>query len=256
MQNTFNIFAVAIFTAEERERLRIQLVAAARNDSNLCGAAHTGSAASGRLDRWSDIDLALCVSPQASHEQVVADWTRRLYNDHHAVAHVDVMRGATLFRVFLLRNTLQVDIAFWHQQDFAAYGKNFQLIFGEAPQRESPSSDTLSLVGMAWLYALHVRSSLARNRVLQAEYMLNGMRNHVCELVCLRCGVTAQQGRGLDDLPAAERERTASILPRSLESSEIKRTFQATMRMLQQELRHVDADVEKKLAGPLKEIAS
>jgi len=80
-----------IFTADERERLRGELVSAAQNDPNLCGAAHIGSAASSRLDRWSDIDLALCLATAASHEQVVAEWTDRLYSHHSAAGHVDVM---------------------------------------------------------------------------------------------------------------------------------------------------------------------
>jgi predicted nucleotidyltransferase len=243
---------VGIFTPEERERLRGVLISAAQSDSNLCGAAHTGSRASSRLDRWSDIDLALCLKPDTSHERVLAEWTERLYRHHAAVAHVDVMRGSTLFRVFLLENTLQVDIAFWRAEDFAAIGPNFQLIFGQAgPPRLAPQPNPLSLVGMAWLYALHARSSLARGRMLQAEYMLSGMRNHVCELMCLRCGVTPHQGRGLDDLPASERNMAAAYIPQSLEPFEVKRAFHSTMRALLEEVRHVDGEVAMRLSGPL-----
>jgi len=53
------------------------------------GAAHTGSGASSRLDHWSDIDLALSLQPDTSYEQVVAEWTERLYRHHGAVAHVE-----------------------------------------------------------------------------------------------------------------------------------------------------------------------
>jgi hypothetical protein len=48
-----------VFTPEEREQLRDTLVAAARENRQISGAAHTGSAAIAREDRWSDIDLAL-----------------------------------------------------------------------------------------------------------------------------------------------------------------------------------------------------
>jgi len=246
---------VAIFTPEERERLREELVSAAQSDPNLCGAAHAGSAAASRLDRWSDIDLALCLKPAAAHEQVVAEWTDRLYHRHGAVAHVDVMRGATLFRVFLLKNTLQVDVVFWRAEDFAAIGPNFRLIYGEAkPPRPAPQPNPGALIGMAWLYGLHVRSSLARGRILQAEYMLSGMRNHVGELTCLRCGVVAQQGRGLDDLPASERETATACLPRSLEPSELRRGFQNTIQALLEEVRRVDEELESRLSGPLRDI--
>jgi hypothetical protein len=242
------------FSPDDRERLRAELVFAAQSDPNICGAAHTGSAASSRLDRWSDIDLALCLRPYASEEQVVAEWTDRLYA-HGAVGHVDVMRGATLFRVFLLGNTLQVDVAFWRRENFGAIGPNFQLIFGEAKQPSpTPQPDPRALVGTAWLYALHVRSSLARGRVLQAEYMLSGMRNHVFELACLRCGVVAHQGRGLDDFPLAEREKAAACLPGSLQHSELKRAFHNTMEFLLLELRHLDTELEGRLGEPLKDI--
>lgn len=246
---------MAIFTPDERERLRTELVSAAQHDPRLCGAAHTGSRASSRLDRWSDIDLALCVATHASHDEVVAQWTDRLYRDHDAVAHVDVMRGATLFRVFLLRNTLQVDVAFWRSEDFAPIGPNFALIFGHAgaPQHPPPPNPTV-LAGMAWLYGLHVRSSLGRQRLLQAEHMLSGMRSQVCELACVRCGTTPHQGRGLDDLPAPERESATAYVPRSLEASELKRAFACTMRGLLRELEHLDSAVAARLSGPFHDI--
>src|SRR5260370_15878076 len=165
------------------------------------------------------------------------------------------MRGCTLFRVFLLENTLQVDVAFWRTEDFAATGPNFRLIFGQAkPPEHTPPPNPVSLIGMAWLYALHVRSSLARGRILQAEYMLSGMRNHVCELVSLRCGVTPHQGRGLDDLSAFEQDTAAICIPRSLELSELKRAFQSTMRALLEELRHVNAEIAIRVSAPVNQI--
>jgi len=246
---------VPIFIPEEREQLRQELVAAAQSDPNLCGAAHTGSAASSRLDRWSDVDLALCIKSTASHDEVVAGWTDRLYQRHNAVTHVDVMHGATLFRVFLLKNTLQVDLAFWSAADFGAIGPNFQLIFGVANSpRPAPVPNVQTLIGMAWLYGLHVRSSLARGRRLQTEYMLGGMRNHVLELACVRCGVVAHQGRGLDDLPLPEREMAAACLPKSLDPSELQSAFRATMQALLKEVGQVDQELETRLAGPLNDM--
>ena len=102
-----------MFTPDDRERLREELVAAARRDPRIVAAAATGSAATGKLDRWSDIDLAFRVADGADIGQVIADWTGQMYRDHGAVHHVDVTRGNVLFRVFLLASTLQVDLAFW-----------------------------------------------------------------------------------------------------------------------------------------------
>ena len=114
-----------MFTPEQRERLREVLVSAAYADTRITGAAVTGSAAVGREDRWSDIDLALCVAADAEFSEVLADWTERMYREHAAVHHVDVTRGATLYRVFLLADTLQVDLAFWSAAEFGATRPDF-----------------------------------------------------------------------------------------------------------------------------------
>ncbi|WP_191301159.1 nucleotidyltransferase domain-containing protein [Lentzea cavernae] len=217
-----------MFTVSERDRLRRDLVGAAEGDPRVVGAALTGSAAVGAEDRWSDIDLALSVGREI--DAVVVDWTALMYA-RGAVGHLDVRRGAVLFRVFLMRSTLQVDVAFWPSDEFGATGPTFRLVFGEAnelPQAGQP--DRGELVGLAWLYALHARSSIARGRVWQAVYMINGMRDHVMSLWCLREGVNAVQGRGLDDLRDAD--AFAGTLVSSTRPGELLRAFQALTGLL------------------------
>jgi len=51
-----------VFSAEDRERLRDELVSGARADVRISAAALIGSSALGREDRWSDIDIALCLA--------------------------------------------------------------------------------------------------------------------------------------------------------------------------------------------------
>ena len=139
-----------MFTPEDRTRLRDALVAAARADPRITAAALTGSAAAGAEDRWSDIYLALSVAGDADPARVVADWTERMYRDGGAVHHLDVYRGDTLFRVFLLASTLQVDIAFWPAAQFGAYCPAFRLLFGTANEPPArPSPDAVGLIGWA-----------------------------------------------------------------------------------------------------------
>ncbi|MFD9703703.1 nucleotidyltransferase domain-containing protein [Lentzea sp. NPDC059081] len=210
-----------MFSVHERDQLRRDLVNAAEVDPRVVGAAVTGSASVGREDRWSDIDFALSVDRDL--DEVVTDWTALMYACD-AVGHVDVRRGSVLFRVFLLRSTLQVDVAFWPSSEFGATGPTFKLLFGEAnelPQSSPP--DRSELVGLAWLYGLHARSSIARGRVWQAVYMINGMRDHVMSLWCLREGVNAVQGRGLDDLRDAG--AFAGTLVLSTHPDELARAF-------------------------------
>ncbi|HVN18552.1 MAG TPA: hypothetical protein VMU05_07260 [Dongiaceae bacterium] len=241
-----------IFTLEEREQLRSKLVLATEADSRVIAAAHTGSGAAGTVDEWSDIDLALSLAPNASPEEVLASWTKLMYDQNDAVAHHDVRYGSTLFRVFLLRNTLQVDIAFWPSAEFRAIGPDFKLIFGAANDpRPVPNPDPKELIGMAWLYALHVRSSIARARLWEAELMLRGMRDQVLSLACLRHALTPHQGRGIDDLPAQLRSDFAECLVRSLDASELNRANAATLKALCNEIKFAGAEIWQSLQEPL-----
>src|ERR1700729_2259737 len=172
-----------MFTVEGRERLRTALVSAAGADERITGAALPGSAALGAEDRWSDIDLAFGVAAEADLGQVIADWTGLMYTGHGAVHHVDIVSRRTVYRVFLLASTLQVDLAFAPGADFGATAPPFRLLFGTAVQQPpSAAPGAADLIGMGWLYALHARSSLARGRVWQAEYMISGIRDHVLAL--------------------------------------------------------------------------
>src|SRR5215831_18809252 len=246
---------VSVFSSQKREQIRGELVAAARADSRIGSAAHLGSAALGQLDRWSDIDLALCLAPDADSNQVILDWTTRLYRDYSAVTNYDLRRGEILYRVFLLDDTLQVDLSFWPSTELRAIGPKFSLLFGSAGESiPATVPDSNDLIGTAWLYALHVRSSIARSRSLKAEHMLSGMRDNVLALICKRYGMASVQGRGFDDLPEQERERGAACLACSLDPVELKRAFRLTVVALLQEVRYEDARLAMKLEHPLNKI--
>ncbi|TCO26652.1 hypothetical protein EV652_107545 [Kribbella steppae] len=244
-----------MYTVAERESLRDALVHAARADERVAGAALTGSAAVDAEDEWSDVDLALGLAPGADENAVLADWTASMYGRYGAVHHTDVWSRGTVYRVFLLASTLQVDIAFAPAAEFGALGPTFRLLFGEAVEQPAwAAADPLSLVGMGWLYALHARSSIARGKVWQAEYMISGVRDHVLMLACLRHGVPHSQGRGLHLLPEATTAPVEATLVRSLEPAELQRAFRASVDVLLTEIAHVDAELAVRLDRPLREL--
>ena len=252
-----------MFTPEERTRLRDALVARARADERITGAALTGSASRDAEDRWSDIDLALGVAAGADLDRVMADWTGVLYREHGALDHLDVVSGAVVYRVFLLASTLQVDVAFAPENEFGPTAPTFRLLFWRAADRV-PGAPTRAaeaagraaeLIGMAWLYALHARSSLARGRVWQAEYMISGVRDQVLALACVRHGVPAVQGRGMDQLPAEVTAGFAAALVRSVDGAELERAFRAVTESLIAEVGRADAGLAGRLTGVLRELA-
>ena len=97
-------------------------------------------------------------------------------------------------------------------------------------------------VGWAWLYALHVRSAVARARTWQAVHMLEGLRERVVRLACLRLDLPVEQGRGVDRLPAGLRADLADTLVRQLDADHLVGRLEALVRLLLDEVRRVDPD--------------
>jgi len=244
-----------MFSSTERDALRDTLLAAARADDRLQGAAITGSASLGAEDRWSDIDLSFGLAKDADQAEVLSDWTARMYRDHSAVAHTDVRSRDSIYRVFLLADTLQVDIAFAPAAEFGALAPTFALVFGSAePQPVPAPPDAANLVGMAWLYALHARSSLARGKPWQAEYLLSGMRERIMSLACLRLGLNPYQGRGVDSLPEEVTARMVGTLVGSVEPTALRRAFGVALEALIHEIEAVDSELAERLTPCLREI--
>jgi phosphopantetheinyl transferase/predicted nucleotidyltransferase len=244
-----------VFSIREREELRDRLIEAAHADDRIVAAALVGSGARDAEDAWSDVDLALRLGEGLDTRRVADDWTARMYESEGAVDHLDVWAATTLFRVFLLSSSLQVDLSFHPSASFAATGASFRLLFGEANEPRTASPPVAGdLIGMGWLYALHARSSIERGRTLQALHMINGVRDHVIALACVRHELPAHQGRGVDDLPAALRQRIATTIVRSPEEPELRRAFAMSVEVLLDEARHADPDRERRLRGVAREL--
>lgn len=242
-----------MFTIEDREALRTELIDTARKDKRITGAALVGSASIGAEDRWSDIDLSFGVRSEAEVVEVLQAFTDRMVQNYDVVDTLDSPQGRWTQRIFLLANTLQVDLAFIPEDGFGAGGPTFQLLFGRAIEPVSISpSDAGAIVGAAWLYALHVRSSVVRNKRWQAEFMVSGMRDQALALACLRHGLPSGDGRGLDALPELIRRSYEETLVRSLEPDELVRAFRATTNLLVEEIRVVHPDLTDRLEETLR----
>jgi hypothetical protein len=245
-----------VFTPEERERLREELIRAAKADERISGVAITGSASRGAVDRWSDIDLAFGVADPARLREAISDWTDRMHREHGAVHHFDVTRGSWVYRVFLLQSTLQVDLAFAPAADFGALSPTFRLVSGtsvDLPQAQPPATE--EMIGLGWLYALHSRSCIERGKVWQAEYMISAVRDQALALAALRHGLPAAQGRGFDGLPNTVKSEFEGALVRSLDVDELRRAFRAATHCLLLEVGRSDRGLAASLEGPLTELS-
>jgi len=175
-----------------------------------------------------------------------------MYHRHLALHHFDVSRGEWVYRVFLLASTLQVDLAFVPAADFRALAPTFRLMFGKANEsRHVPPPPAGEIIGLAWLYALHARSSIARRKFWQAEYMIGGVRDNALALACIRHGLPAVHGRGMDLLPAEVAAQFEDSLVRQLDAAELSRAFGVVIHGLLSEIRKVDEELAGRLQGAL-----
>jgi hypothetical protein len=247
---------IPLFTPEQRARLRTRLLDYVASDSRVSGAAITGSAAAEREDRWSDIDLAFGVADFADLQTVLSDWTAYMYEQHLALHHCDVRSGAWIYRVFLLPDTLQVDLAFAPAAEFRALTPTLRLVSGRAMEpSHAPPPAPADIIGLGWLYALHARSSIARRNLWQAEYMISGVRDHALALASIRHDLPANHGRGIDRLPGEVTAPFEGSLVRRLETDELSRAFQVAVDGLLREIQCVDQALAGRLEATLRSLS-
>src|SRR6185437_16077798 len=185
--------------------LREYVLRLAREDARVVAGAAVGSLALGGGDRFSDLDLTFGIGDRVPVAGVLEDWARTLSEERDAVHLVDLARGPTTYRVFLLPDALQFDLSMTPAAQFRPGGPRFRLLFGETAAGD-PAFPTPpvahDLFGWGAIYALHARACIERGRVWQAEHYVGAVRDHALSLACVREGVPAVQARGYDDLSA------------------------------------------------------
>ncbi|GAB2853406.1 nucleotidyltransferase domain-containing protein [Microbacterium insulae] len=237
-----------MFSATDRDTIQSSLIARAVADQRVIGAALVGSAARGTQDDWSDIDLALQLDHGVDEQQLVDEWTQAIGDEHGLSDTHDVRSAGARYRVFLLSNSLQVDVSFWPHNKFRATEPGFHVLFGtpNAPTEPTPA-DASAMIGMGWLYALHARSSIARGKLWQATSMLDGLRSQVLALMCARAGLNAWHGREIDRLPTDDLDRLEATLIGELVADDLDRARTALTRLLLDEVTKTDSDRARRL---------
>ena len=111
------------------------------------------------------------------------------------------------------------------------------------------------MIGWAWLYALHSRSAIARERSWQATMMLDHLRDQLLVLACLRHDLNPHHGREADRLPAAFLDALRSARATTTSASELARAHDALVRMLIDEVTAQDPVLGGRLSTPLEMLA-
>jgi hypothetical protein len=247
-----------VFTVEQRDGLRERVLTLAEKDRRVVAGAAVGSLALGGGDRFSDLDLTFAVAGDVPVAYVLDDWTRALSDEMDAVHLVDLERGPTIYRVFLLPDALQFDLSLTPAPRFAPAGPRFRLLFGETAGRDvaDPPKPPAAgdLFGWGVIYGLHTRACIERGRVWQAEHYVGAVRDHALSLACLRRGLPAVQARGYDDLPADTLATLEQTHVGVLEPARLRSALSAAVRALLHEAREANVPSVDAVAQRLAEL--
>lgn len=215
-----------MFSLEQRQRVHDRLVEMAREDPRVIAAAVVGSRAAGGRDRWSDVDLTFGIAPGVGVAEVLSDWTRSFGREFDAAHLFDLPFRSSIYRVFLLPGSLQVDISFTPGDQFGALGPKFDLLFGDAVERAPiPPASAENLLGVGVHHAVRARFCIERGHVWQSEYWISGARDHVLALACLRHGLESAHARGCDRLPDEVAAALRDALVCSFDRAELMRAL-------------------------------
>ena len=115
-----------VFMPEDGDVLRERLLSMASSDDRVVGGAVLGSLARGAGDEWSDLDIMFAVAEGLSVSEVLDDWTVPLARDLGATKLFDLPSGAAVYRVFLLRSSLELDLSMTPASEFRPTGPSFR----------------------------------------------------------------------------------------------------------------------------------
>jgi hypothetical protein len=259
-----------VFTIEQRDALLGRVLGLGLEDKRVVAGAVVGSLAVDAGDRFSDVDLTFGVADGAQVADVLDDWTRLLIDELDAVPLVDLERGPTAYRVFLLPDALQLDLSMTPASLFRPAGPRFRLVFGETadddpadPSPPVPGNLFIStpavagdIFGWGVIYALHSRACIERGRAWQAEHYVGAVRDHALALACLREEVTAVQARGYDDLSTETLARSEEAHVGSLEPAGMRAALAGSVLALMSEGAEADLPHAQAVADRLADLLS
>ena len=237
-----------MYTVDQRNELRARMLQLAEEDDRVVAGAAVGSLADGSGDRFSDLDLTFGIADGVPIEDVLEDWTRTLTEELDAVQLADVQAGPTIYRVYLLPETLQFDLSMTPAAEFRPAGPRFQLLFGETAAKELDAPPpppgglfirtpavAADIFGWGIIYALHARACIERGRVWQAEHYVDAVRDHALSLACLHRGLPPMQARGYDQLPPETLAGFDGAHVASVEPEALRGALAASVRALLEE---------------------
>jgi hypothetical protein len=192
------------------------------------------------------------VAADVALETVLDAWTAVYEQELDVVHFFDLRHGSSLYRVFLLSSSLELDVSLTPASEFGRHGPTFQMVFGDSTdQPDTPPPGIDQLIGYGWIYALNARAAIARRRLWQAEHCISAIREHGLALACLRHGLPAAHARGVDRLDGQALAPWTRTLVRTLTPAELRRARTTANDAFLGEIAHTRPALAERLRRPL-----
>ena len=250
-----------MFTEQERAEIVTRVAGLLKDDPEVEAVALVGSLVRGG-DRWSDVDIDVVVANHADVDRLAATWVARMYAQLPVLHHLEQRIGPFLIRGFLLRNMLEIDVAFIRPDspftvptlllhDRSGVGA---AVLAATTSNPLDRPDYANEAGFMWLDVLHAVTAVRRLRSWQAAWHVERLRNRAFALAASRHGHDRESFKHVDDLPSDERVPLEASLIRSLARSDLLDGIEAATKGVIAELRHAEPDLADRLEVPLLEL--
>jgi len=241
---------MAFFQDKDRIEILNYILEVGKNDPHVIGAALVGSYAINKQDVWSDIDISFGIKEIVKPKIILDKWTNLVKAQFEIIHYFDIASALGIYRVILFSNGIELDLSAIPQSEFGPKASKFKLLFGSAKEKfEIPKPSIEKIYGLSWHHVLHANSALKRNKLWQAQFWLDKLREHIFTLKCLRNNVSCQHGRGIDLLDEDELKNMEKTLVKKIKSTEIKHALKYSARFLCDEIAHTNIKLSKNLSS-------
>jgi len=210
-----------LFTVDERELIKTQIIQVAEKNANILSAVLVGSGAIGFTDDISDLDFYLITDSEENIFEAMKYMKEHIekYNNPILAKQIDERK----LQVYLLQNYLEVDIGYSSINEANSDKENFKVIFDKTGKVNQLMNETLQKykekiintdirdkfmenAGSIWHFLFHAANAIKRKQYWRCIADMELARNIIIEIKGYRYSLETKRGRDVDKFPQTELE--------------------------------------------------
>ena len=208
-----------LFTINERELIKTQIIEFAEKSTNILAAVLVGSGAVGFIDNISDIDFYLITDSDENIFKAMKYMKDHIekYNNPILSKQIDERK----LQVYLLQNYLETDIGYSSINQANSDRENFKIMFdktgtvnqllNESLQKHKEETVNTDIknkfkesIGSIWHFLFHSANAIKRKQYWRCIADMELARNIIIEIKGYRYSLETKRGREVDKFPQTE----------------------------------------------------